>query len=297
MLYWFKEELNPLEIDLIRYFQAGIEKLQGKTSLAIIHYTAIEESGLLDRELLDEVRLELAKLYIENRDFRTALEYLKGFPETMEILQLKFLIFRGIKDFQRAYKVVKKIVQESLDIRFWDSYISLSIRFGTPVNEIDISPLLEKLDSVERFTKFYLLFKQYRMEFQMGQLVDSSFQKGIILDEDFIDRAILIYTKLMRYNKLETLLKNVVAKLHKPKYLLALSDVEVELGEFEEALKLLDEVEEIEPKIGKIYIKRGDIFLLQKRYREARKEFFKALKFPRTRKRAMERLEMVKSYL
>jgi len=297
MLYWFGVELNPLEKDLIKYFQAGVETIEGRNSMAIIHYTSLLESNLLDEQLLKEIRLELSKLYLDSGNYSASLKYLTKMEENNETIRLKFLAYRGLKDYKNEYKTLQKFISQTDDIRFWNSFIDASIRIGKSKMEIDTSSILNRLNNKTTFSQFYQLFKRYRMRYQIALIIDTAYRKGLISDMRLIDEAISIYQELLATNRVENLLEEITKKEKIPKYLLLLSNIKIEMGEFESSLKILDEVEEIAPSIGEIYLQRGDILFFQKDYLGARREWFKALKDEKSRKKASNKLEMVKSFL
>jgi tetratricopeptide (TPR) repeat protein len=299
MLEWFIQDLNPLEIDLIRYFQGEIYILNDKKSLAISSFTAILKSKLLEKSVLDEVAVKLARLYLEKGNPRTTLEILKEQESTSEIIVIKYFAYKKLSDFENAFNNLDLILKENpQNLNLWTEYIDLYIRMGKEQKDLDISFLLDDLNENSDFFSFYQLFKENRMVYQMATLLKKSYDIGFDIDDELLDTALAIFIKLMDYNKARDLIIAILKKNPDTplKYRLKLVQIDIKIGEFDEALQILSEIEKKRPR-GEVYIYRGDIHFLQEKYEKARHEYFKAYKFFNTKQIAIFKLENIKKFL
>jgi len=296
MLEWFGDELNLLEIDLIRYFQAEIYLLENRTFLTIQSFTSILKSKLLDKKLLKDIEFKLARLYLESGNIRASLKILESIKDEDAIV-LKYIAYKNLDNYKKAYEYILLILdRDILNIDIWNEYIELSIRVGIEPKSIDISRLLSEFREDSDFLGFYELFRGYRMRYQTALLIDSSFKIGIQIDNYILEEAIDIYLKLMEINRSENLILEVLKKEEVLKFQFKLIEIYIKIGEFEEAFNILNKIE-AEHILGKIHLYRGQILFLQGRYVKARGEFFRSLRFQDSKEIGIDRLEMIKEFL
>jgi len=59
MLEWFSQEMNPLELDLVKYFQGEIFYLKEEFALAINSFNIVIENNNMDQDLLKKIEIKL----------------------------------------------------------------------------------------------------------------------------------------------------------------------------------------------------------------------------------------------
>jgi len=300
MLEWFGDELNPLEKDLIRYFQGEIYLLEGKPSLAISNFTAILTSNLLDKASLEEIKTKLAKLYLASGNSRFALQFLDSTNQDSKTIAMRYIAYKELNDFPKAYQnIVLMLEKNAQNLTLWKEYLDVSVQVGIKPKTISIDKFLLEFHKKDDFIKFYQLFKLYDMEYQLALFIDKFFKFAIEqIDNQMIDEVIGIYLKLMELNKAKNFIILILhsKKDHVLKYRFKLVDIYIKIGEFEEALDILNDIEK-NRSFGKAHIYRGQILFLQGRYFEAREEFFQALRFQTSKHDGVQKLNMIQKFL
>jgi len=298
MLEWFGDELNPLEIDLIRYFQGEIYLLDNKVSLAISTFNVILKSNILEKDILDRVKDKLSKLTLSLGNNRTALKILKKEKKpTKQNIAMRYVAYKNLGEYKKAYSSLFVILQKNPEnLHLWSEFIDISVRLKYDLQDTDISILISKFSRKSDFQGFYNLFKENRMIFQLALLIKKSVSLGFEIESEILDKAIAVFIKYMEFNQAKDLVSFTLKTDSSFKYKFQLVQLNMKLGDFEESLNILNAMEIIK-RVGKIYIYRGDIRFLQGNYSQARKNYFKAYKFYQTRDEATYRLNGIKQFL
>ncbi len=295
ILYWFDRELNPLERDLIRYFQGNIYYLQKRYNLAIVNYTSTLHSRIDDSEIIETIKLQLSKLHIDREEYLTALKYLNDLDSSDEVIKLRFLSYRLLENYSKAYDHLQLFLDGNSSIEYWDSWIDLSKRMGIDIRTIETAELFNSINSESRFREIYQLLSKNRMEHKVAQLIEYGFNSGLNIEGNLLVEAVDIYSQLLEFNRLEKFLETLLVVRRDNFFLYRLAIIKFENGEFEKSLQLLDEVAENGNfEMGLIYLQRGEIYYLQKRFHRARDEWLKAFHQQGTHSQASSRLKLIK---
>lgn len=297
MLDWFSDELNPLEIDIIRYFQGSIFILEGKNYLAIANFKYIYDSALLEKTLLDDIKKELLNLYIKTENYRLVLKFLDKSLIDKKNLYIKYLAYKNLNNYQKAYEnIIILLNLDGQNSTLLEYYISLSMRLKINLSTLNIDFLLNNFNEESNFYLYYDIFKKHRMNYQTARLIEKAiFIKHNNINSSHLDEAINIFSNLMEFNRVRNTLILFLQKKDIPKYRLKLVAINIQIGEFEEAMDLIESLEK-DSHFGETYILKGEIFYLQENYLYARASWFQALKFKETKKQATKQLEKIKKF-
>jgi hypothetical protein len=297
ILFWFEDELSPIELQLVKYFQGKVYLLDKKYSLSIASFENVYESKILDQDILEEVRRELGKLNFITENFLTALYYLEKEEDSEEILKMKYGSNLALKNFKKAYLNLYNLAQISPDITIWSEFINFSKRLDISLYSLKISNLLKKIERREQFLEFFSLFSKEELFAQILELSQFAVQKEFLTssDSEIIDFTIDTFFKLMNFPKTARFISDIlkIDGIDKNRYSVKLAKAYIEIGEFELAYNTLDNL----PEIGEKYLLFGDLAFLEKRYFDARENWFKAFRFLDCRKEASAKLENIKKLL
>jgi len=296
MLEWFGDELNPLEIDLIRYFQGEVYLLNNKVNLAISTFNSILKSNILEKDILDRVKIKLSKLSLSIGNSRTALEILKKEKSTKQNIAMRYVAYKNLGEYKKAYQSLLSILEKNpQNLHLWSELINISTRLKYDLQDIDISNLISNFSKKSDFQGFYNLFKTNRMLFQLSILIKKAVFIDFKIEQTILDKAISVFIKYMDFNQAKELVLFILKTDSNFKYKFQLVKLNMKLGDFDESLKILNQME-IEKRVGKIYLFQGDIQFLKGNYSQARKEYFKAYKFYKTRDEATYKLNGIKKF-
>ena len=298
MLEWFGDELNPLEIDLIRYFQGEVYLLNNQVNLAITTFSSILKSNILDKDILDRVKNKLSKLVLSLGNSRTALKILKKEKKpTKQNIAMRYVAYKNLGEYKKAYESLVVILDKNpVNLHLWSELINISDRLKYDLQDIDIYNLISNFSMQTNFIGFYNLFNDSRMLFQLSILIKKAVFTGFKVKQDILDKAISIFIKYMDYNQAKELVSFILKTDSSFKYQFKLVKLNMKIGDFDEALNILNNME-AKKEIGNIHLFRGDIQFLKGNYSKARIEYFKAYRFYKTRDEASYKLNGIKKFL
>ncbi len=240
-----KIKLNPLEIDLIKYFTAKIYLLQKKETMAISIFDTLLISNLLDQERISDIKIEMAKIYYKSESWRMVIKYLENMGvQNKEVLVMRYDSYMSLREYSRAFDNIILLIDKSEDLKLWEDYLLLSLRLGIDVKNINIKDLAKKLKTFDQVSKFYILFNNYNMKFASAELIEIAISQNITGDYDIlIDETIDKFVNLYQYNRARDFINNLRfshgINIAQKTILFKLN---VKLGEFDEATELLSDI-------------------------------------------------------
>jgi hypothetical protein len=240
------KNLNPLEIDLIKYFIAKIYLLENRDAMAISIFDTILVNNLLDKTRLNDIRLQLAKSFYKSESWRMVIRYLENMEtNNRDVLVMRYDSYMALREYSKAYDNIIILKEGSTNIKVWNEYLLLSLRLGRNLKNINIRSLNRKFKNFDEVNKFYELFKTYNMRFASAELIENAIIKNLKGDYEFlIDEAIDIFINLYQFNRAKDLM-NFISVNHELNIArkIILFKLNVKLGEFEEAKILLKDIE------------------------------------------------------
>ena len=265
MLEWFSEEMNPLELDLVKYFQGEIFYLKEQFGLAINNFNIIIKNNNIDQDLLRKVKLKLIKLYLATNKNRMALKVLAQFKEkNRELLAMEFLAYKNSKQYKKAFKTIEKLLNSQ--ILTWRNYLLLAERLN--IKEIKIDKLFSLLNK-DNWKNFYNLFKNFNWKFIAAKIADYSFNHNFNVSIKILKETIEEYISRYEENLAMRLLEKIIAqkKINDDYFLIKLTEIYINVGEFQDAFKLTKKISK--KHICKKYQLQFELFKLSELFIQA----------------------------
>jgi|GEM_PF-6482435 len=296
-------EINKTEKDLTIYFYGNLYLIQKRYALSKMLFKMIASSNHLPKNISKEVGKNLAKLLIQEEQYLEALSYVDVESNEKETLLLLQVIYNQLHHHEASLSVMKKLIKlEPLNIEYWKQTLYLYNRLGQSPKELSVNDIIYKIGgdevSGELASNLVYLFSDAKIPYQAGKILDRSLNQGLLKsDEKNYKLLTYLYYEAKEYGLMEKSLKIRVKLFDSSEAKAKLSELYIKMSRYREAELLLLSLKNDKEYLGQAFFNLGVVYFYQDRFVKARKEWLKASKFKKFKKRSDEYLLMVKEYL